>query len=249
MCLICMWLQWAYSTKISTSNGITYPFMCAMYVWVQCVVYVWVQCVVYVWVQCVVYVWVQCVMYVWVQWVYSAKITTLMAWFIHSYVWCMCGCSEHIWQRWHHLWHHKFMYVCDVCVAAVSIFCKIVIYPALYPEYDTLQHTATHCNIILQHTATHCTMCFCKDGTLPRNTSVLQCVAVCCSLLQCVAVCSSALQCVAVCCSVLQCVAVRCSALQCVAVCCSEHFLQRWYSTAKLNTYDMPHLFIWGGYE
>jgi len=36
-----------------------------------------------------------------------------------------------------------------------------------------------------------------------REDSVLQCVAVCCSVLQCVAVC------VAVCCSVLQCVAVR----------------------------------------
>jgi len=76
--------------------------------------------------------------------------------------------------------------------------------------------------------------------------SVLQCVAVCCSMfqggnaveefvavycsvLQCVAVYGSVSQCVAVwkcsrgvCCSVLQCVAVCCSVLQCVAVCCSE---------------------------
>jgi len=54
--------------------------------------------------------------------------------------------------------------------------------------------------------------------------SVLQCVAVCCSVcsvLQCVAVCCSVLQCAAVCCSVLQCVAVYCSVLQCVAMCCS----------------------------
>jgi len=61
--------------------------------------------------------------------------------------------------------------------------------------------------------------------------------AVCCSVVQCVAVCCSvlytygmqargtkqyelhAVQCVAVCCSVLQCVAVCCSVLQCVAVC------------------------------
>ena len=55
----------------------------------------------------------------------------------------------------------------------------------------------------------------------------------CCSVLQCVAVRCSVLswiyaearhialfQCVAVCCSVLQCVAVCCSVLQCVAVCC-----------------------------
>jgi len=68
--------------------------------------------------------------------------------------------------------------------------------------------------------------------------SVLQCVAVCCSvllcvvvycsMLQCVAVCCSVLQCVAVWCSVLQCVAVWCSVLQCVAVCCSVlHCTQR----------------------
>jgi len=59
--------------------------------------------------------------------------------------------------------------------------------------------------------------------------SVLQCVAVCCSVLQCVAVeCMyllSVLQCVAVCCSVLQCVAVCCSVLQCVAVCCSRVYV------------------------
>ena len=77
--------------------------------------------------------------------------------------------------------------------------------------------------------------------------SVLQCVAVCCSVLQwhdpisptpyttqqrqllpsllkysgCVAVHCSVLRCIAVCCGALQCVAVRCSALQCVAVRCS----------------------------
>jgi len=65
---------------------------------------------------------------------------------------------------------------------------------------------------------------------------MLQCVAVCCSVspaahnketssalyrssvLQCVAVFCSMLQCVAVCCSVLQCGAARYSALQCGAV-------------------------------
>ena len=63
--------------------------------------------------------------------------------------------------------------------------------------------------------------------------SVLQCVAVCCSLLQSVVMlvnpgyggwrcgCCSVLPCVAVCCSVLQCAAVSCSVLQCAAVCCS----------------------------
>jgi len=64
---------------------------------------------------------------------------------------------------------------------------------------------------------------------------MFQRVAVCCSVLQCVAVRCSVLhtakdtspvaarhplQCAAVCCSVLQCVAVCCSVLQCIAVCC-----------------------------
>jgi len=65
------------------------------------------------------------------------------------------------------------------------------------------------------------------------TVSVLQCVAVCCSVLQCVAMCCSVLRCVAVCCST--CVAVCCSTcvtvyallylccsvLQCAAACCS----------------------------
>jgi len=69
-----------------------------------------------------------------------------------------------------------------------------------------------------------------------ESVSVLQCVAVCCSVLQCVAACCSVLQCVALldilllvrvsmrvsmCCSVLQCVAVCCNVLQSVAVCCA----------------------------
>jgi len=55
---------------------------------------------------------------------------------------------------------------------------------------------------------------------LSQSITLLQCVAVCCSVLQCVAVCCSVLQCVEVCCSVLQCFAVCRSVLQCVAVCC-----------------------------
>jgi hypothetical protein len=54
-----------------------------------------------------------------------------------------------------------------------------------------------------------------------QNLTVLQYVALLCSVVQCVAVCCSVPQGVAVCCSVPQCAAVRCSALQCVAVCCS----------------------------
>jgi len=112
--------------------------------------------------------------------------------------------------------------------------------------HDTLQHTATHCNI-LQHTATHCNrmqyLCDLYGGGasgLSRTQSrhppacciVFQCVAEWCRVLQCVAVCCSVLQCVAVCCSVLQCVEkwvsrtqnrhppVCCIVFQCVAECC-----------------------------
>ena len=64
-----------------------------------------------------------------------------------------------------------------------------------------------------------------------RNTNLLQCVAVCCSVLQCVAVCCT------VCCNMLQCKVwnfsfeyefvteyqsvVETQVLQCVAMCCS----------------------------
>ena len=81
------------------------------------------------------------------------------------------------------------------------------------------------------------------------TSSVLRCVAVCCSVLPCVTVCCSGssgntlllsaglrdcmthwsqcchLKCVAVSCSVLQCVAVCWGVLQCVAVCCSVSVL------------------------
>ena len=73
-----------------------------------------------------------------------------------------------------------------------------------------------------------CGACIVKSDVQTRFiTSVLQCVAVCCSVLQRVqvAVRCSALQCVAVHCRALQCVAARCSALQHIAVRCSA--LQR----------------------
>ena len=66
----------------------------------------------------------------------------------------------------------------------------------------------------------------------PPVHSMLQYIAVCCSVLQGVAGCCSVLQCgwrrygaavatAAACCSVLQSVAGCCRVLQCVAVCCS----------------------------
>jgi len=94
----------------------------------------------------------------------------------------------------------------------------------------------------------------------PVCCSVLQCVAVCCSVssrfrcsaLQCVAVCCPRCgcltsnyfqvnECVAVCCSVLQCVAVCCSVLQCVAV--GVHVLHRTTSKSisRLNITNLAN--------
>ena len=77
--------------------------------------------------------------------------------------------------------------------------------------------------------------CVCLTNTLPTDYVYSQlaltksvgtdCVnSACCSVLQCVAVCCSVLQSVgtdyvnSACCSVLQCVAVCCNELQCIAV-------------------------------
>ena len=79
------------------------------------------------------------------------------------------------------------------------------------------------CCSVLQSVAVCCSVCLylelCLD--LDLNGLTVHSGGLCCSVLQCVAVCCSVLQCVAVCCSVLQCVAVCCSVLQCVAVYCS----------------------------
>jgi len=89
---------------------------------------------------------------------------------------------------------------------------------------STLQYTAAHCNT-LQHTATKVA----RNGGARREELIVIGTArgfhetlfgrCCCSVLQCVAVCCSVcsvLQCVAMCC-----VVVYCNMLQCVAVCCS----------------------------
>jgi len=108
---------------------------------------------------------------------------------------------------------------------------------------NILQYTATHCNtdinqhgkrtvlirfavLIIFFNMFYSGLSFCyskyfADRYGPGCYSLLQCVAVICSVLQCVAVCCSVMQCVAVCCCVLLCVAVCCSVLLCVAVCCS----------------------------
>ena len=67
---------------------------------------------------------------------------------------------------------------------------------------------------------------WCAPAFMPTHrwgpASVLQCVAVCCSMLQYVAACYNMLQCVAIWCRALQHVAAFCSMLQHFAACCSR---------------------------
>jgi len=119
---------------------------------------------------------------------------------------------------------------------------------------STLQHTTTYCNA-LQHATTRCNMllhthkifwfvCWCHTPGISSQRvavccSVLQWIAMYCSVLQRVAACCSVLQwnipvilvrldallsissqcVVCACCSVLQCFTACCSVLQCVAAC------------------------------
>ena len=103
-----------------------------------------------------------------------------------------------------------------------------------------LQCRSHVCGTSYEHHSRHSIRCC----ALLQRCSMLQCVAVCCSVShvchtscehhcrhsicwniwlqrQCVALCCIVLHCVALCCSALHCVVVRCSALQCVAVSCS----------------------------
>jgi len=90
-----------------------------------------------------------------------------------------------------------------------------------HTHYNTLQRTAIHC-ITLQHSATHCNTVglFCRkskqdnaegggEGGGGLQAKRYRFVAVSSSVLQRVAVCCSVMQCAAfqVCCSVLRCVA------------------------------------------
>jgi len=81
------------------------------------------------------------------------------------------------------------------------------------------------CCSVLQCIAVCCSLSFDLQrneyAALPSSVccSVFQCVAVCCSVLHYVVVCCSTLPYVAGCCIMLQCVAVCCIMLQCVTVC------------------------------
>ena len=150
-----------------------------------------------------------------------------VTWLIHIHMWYylfVCDTTRLI-----HMWG---IHICEID----SIICHI---------WSVLQRVAEYCSVL------QCVQCVLTLTLLyvifGVCCSVLQWIAVCCTVLQCVltlthlyvifAVCCSVLQCVAVCCSVLQCVAVCwhwlihmwylecfgvcCSVLQCVAVCCS----------------------------
>ena len=130
------------------------------------------------------------------------------------------------------------------CVATIATCCSVlqcvaVPHPVMGARQRPAQVVAVCCSVLqgvaVQSVAVCCRVlqcvavcgsvrqCFAVCPSTPCTGrfsvfSVLQCVAVCCSVLQCVAVCCSVLQCVAACCSVLQRVAACCRVLQCVAV-------------------------------
>jgi len=93
----------------------------------------------------------------------------------------------------------------------VTVVCLLFASASMWPfrcqkEGDSTQEQESRTN------GRHATVtCFLSDCGVAVCCSVLQCVAVCCSVL-----CCSVLQCVVVCCSVL-----CCSVLQCAVVCCS----------------------------
>jgi len=89
-----------------------------------------------------------------------------------------------------------------------------------------LQHVAA-CYSVLQCVAVCCSVDSFNMllSQQLNSTKLLHCigtlVSVCCSVVQRGALCCSVVQCGVVCGSVLQCVAVCCSVLQCIAMCCS----------------------------
>jgi len=144
--------------------------------------------------------------------------------------------------------HVAYTYMC-MCCSVLQMCCRGLLCVAGRRVTSRIQYVyvlqcvAEGC-FVLQEDESHRIYLMCM------GCSVLQCVAVCCSVLLCVAgrrvtshihicvcvaVCCSLLQCVAECCFVLQedesrriylyvyvlqCVAVCCSVLQCVAECC-----------------------------
>jgi len=90
----------------------------------------------------------------------------------------------------------------------------------------------------------YCAVVYILCVAVLQYCSVLQCVALCCSVLQCGTMYCSVLQCVAVCCSVLQCVAVRCSVSQCVAVCCNYDTSDAQYCAVGAQASALPRAMI-----
>jgi len=118
------------------------------------------------------------------------------------------------------------VYVIHTCIY-IYLHTHCCIYTCAYFHMYSYAQVCTHVIYIYTQTHVHGVKNMLQVMVSPSRCSVLQCdtvlqcVAVWCSVVQCGAVWCSVLQCVAVCCSVLQCVAACCSVLQCVAACCS----------------------------
>ena len=100
------------------------------------------------------------------------------------------------------------------------------------PSKSSVNSVAVCCSV-LQCVAVWCSVEACCNDTPVQQ--VCECAAVCYSVLQCVTVCCSVMQCWGVwqwhlrsaCVRVLQCVTVHCSVRQCIAVCCSVAVCKR----------------------
>jgi len=134
---------------------------------------------------------------------------------------------------------HNFLSIHTFLISTVGgkyVFCIFGIYTNCntITHCNALQHTATHCNT-LQHTATLSNILHYFKNTYLFSTmdgmyvfSVLQFVAVWCSVLRRVEMCCSLLQFVAVCCSVLQCTV----EFYCGLYMCSQ-CVASWYSVLQ----------------
>jgi len=128
-------------------------------------------------------------------------------------------------------------YVVYACRALKGSWCfcfrksslKLQISLARHPrpsDRDTVTRLVQFCCSVLQCVAVSCSVLQRVSQRHSREThpvccSVLQCVVVCYRVLPCVIVCCSLLHCVALCCSVLQCAVLCCNAMQRLSMCCN----------------------------
>ena len=124
-------------------------------------------------------------------------------------VWCVgshnIGC-QNIYMKWHCVYMKQCVYEMAPFRVSKCIYVKFCTSCWWLGRHRWCVAVCAECCSVLQCVAVCCSVFVIVFWYITCHNSVLQCVAVCCSVLQCDAVCCSVLQCVAVCCSVWQCV-------------------------------------------